>query len=162
MNKDSKRRGFTPPSRPTFSEKREIPAAQLLGELSRFCEEYLKAAVVLRIEGEPRRIATVSSEWLAYAVRLMVEKAHGTRAIYTTVKVGEHLVIDTDFKDIPLSLSDITDIAAAVRCAGLHFELRGTRVILRAALALSERLPIYARDNELFYTALYFAFFGNT
>lgn len=151
---------FAPLKRPTFTEKREIPASQLLGELRRFCDEYLKAALVLTIEGNGHKMANVSSEWLAYTVRLMVEKARGGRVIYITARVDTHLTVETDFKNVSLSLTDLTDIAAAGRSCGLHFELRGTRVIFRAALSGTERLPLYATDTQYFYSLLYAAFFG--
>ena len=147
------------PRRPDVSITESIDAGVFSRSLKKFADEYLRAALSLTVRGEILGVLNISLADTAYMLRLMVECGGEDAVLQSTLTLSDIVTLDTLF---PLGLPEISDISkikAAGNAAGFHFELRENRIIFRAKLTLTGRLPVYAKENSKFSFILYDIFF---
>ncbi len=147
------------PRRPSLTLTRDIDLFDFTSSLTSFADEYLRAALELTVTGDAFGTLHLSLEDTAYALRLMVEYGGESSVLKSTLTKGELLTLDTLFPDGLPSISDIAKIKAASDSAGFHFELRGNRIILRARIYKTGKIPVYAKDINIFRDILYDMFF---
>lgn len=147
------------PRRPDISVTESIDVIRFSRSLKKFADEYLRAALELSVCGEAFGVLNISLADTAYMLRLMVEYGGEDAVLHTTLTVSDIVTIDTDF---PMGLPDVSALSvikAAGSCAGFHFELRENRILFRAKLTRTGRVPVYASDTDKFFDVLYRLFF---
>ncbi len=145
--------------RPDLTQTEDFPMHMFRDALSRFADEYLRAAVTFTAEGESSAVANMSLEGVAYTLRLMVQYAGEGELLNVRLSLGEHMTLDVEFPRGLPSFEDLSVIAAAGRSAGLHFEARGNRVIFRTRLVRTGKISVYAKGTNKLYDALLKIFF---
>ena len=148
------------PRRPDISITRSIEVFEFVTSLKKFADEYLRAALELTVNGQAFGVINVSLYDTAYMLRLMVEYGGETTVLESTLTLGDILTLDTRFPKGTPSISDISKIKAAGNAAGFHFELREARIIFRAKIEKTGRVPVYARDIDIFGPVLREVFFA--
>ena len=148
-----------PPLRPVIEDAEDMPMHIFVSTLKKFADEYLRAAIELTADGETCSVTRVSLRGMAYLLRLMVEYGNMRGVLKAKITVDERLTLDVEFPEGLPPIEKVSKIAAAGRGAGLHFELRGNRVIFRTALVQTGKFSVYSGTQDRFYEILYSAFF---
>ncbi len=134
--------------RPDISERVGISANCFAGSLKKFADEYLKSALTLTVEGDTTATLNISLYDAAYMLRLMVEYAKEGSVIKSHITIKDHFRIETDFFCGLPSVEELSSIALAARSAGFFIEIRGDRIIGRAAFDKKNTLPIYSGNFD--------------
>lgn len=145
--------------RPDIRDKADMNAQELVGALRRFADEYLRSALELTVNGDTAAVANISLEGTAYLLRLLVECGSEASVLRLTLALSEYMTFECEYPSGQPSIDFLSKIAAAGREAGFHFEVRGSRIILRTRLNKTGKLPIYSDNTDKFLNCFKHIFF---
>lgn len=146
--------------RPSLKDRTDLEVHELCDALKRFTSEYLRSAAELEIIGQGAATVNISLEGTAYLLRLLVEYTGESSVLTIKLRISEHMTLECEICDGPLSFDDLSKIAAAGRNAGFHFEMRGNSFLFRTRLTQLGRVSVYSGETSRLYTALLEIFFG--
>ena len=152
-----------PPDSVSLGARKAMPIGVINYSLSRFGEIYLRGALKLNIKNDSLRDVRLSSEYLAYTLRLLVQYCDLDRVLEVNISSDrEYYRLCADYASSLPSEEEIAKIFAAANQAGFTVSrIRGCVLELLAPVEISAVINLYATVSAEYFCTLYRTFFGS-